>query len=429
MFCAWLLKVAYLRSFKIVLPPFWLPALLFLLLLAVQLIPMPLSWRSILSPEPLRHSILLPSSPDFKSTGIPSDWVQLTLHPTSTWQGLLDFLSCAIFCWVLLHHLGSKIMRQWVIIFLVGIGIFEAVYGLGEFWSGRQGIFWFAKQYYREEVTGTYINHNHFAGLLAMLVPFTVALLWRSGFSERGGAVARLFPTRPASILVSAILAVMLVSLILSHSRGGLTACAGALLCLGVMLWQTQSQKTVVRRLTLWVVLLVGVISLGFSREIVTRFSYTHRDAPERLGLWTDGLKILQDFPWLGTGLGTFKYVLPNYRTSLDFLTVDGVARQALWNFAHNDYLQLLIECGVIGLSLAVWALFGTLRRILAGRRRCDDPAMSVLSAGALAGVVAILIHSLVDFNLHIPANAFVFSTLLSLALVCSQSEPEAAAS
>jgi len=163
---------------------------------------------------------------------------------------------------------------------------------------------------------------------------------------------------------------------------------------------------------------LLACIGVIFSRQIATRFSYTVRDAPERIGLWKDGLKIVHDFRWFGTGMGTFKYVLPNYRSQLDFLDVNGVQRQAYWNFAHNDYLQLLIECGVLGFALALWAIYWTFEWLAEWRAQATSDAGNPWALSCLGGVIALLLHSLVDFNLHIPANALVFCILLSLAIV-----------
>jgi O-antigen ligase len=459
---SWALKTAYLRNLRITIPPFWLPALLFLLLLIVQLFPMPLSLRVSLSPEPLRHSILLPTLPDRAPAGIFAGWTQLTIYPKATWEGLFDFVTCVVFCWVLLNNLNSRQGRRLVTGTLLAVGSFEAVYGLAEFWSGRQAIFWFAKVHYRQEVSGTYVNHNHFAGLMAMLAPLVAGVAWGQLTSNQrrkegtqpasaspscscegpqfaqipkhvadptstsewaGPDGTSLLVARPSwdLALLFASLGVMLVGLILSLSRGGLVGYAIAFACLIGLLRRRQRRRRDAWRPVLWLAVLVGCIGLAFGREIATRFSYTIRDAPERLGLWRDGLNIARDFRWFGTGMGTFQYVLPNYRSQLDFLTVDGVPRQALWNFAHNDYLQLLIECGLLGFALALWAAYVTLRTLWQWQRESASAPDPYLATGALAGVFAILVHSLVDFNLHIPANALIFCVLLSLALVGSQ--------
>jgi len=456
MIIAWLLKLVYLRDHRITDLPFWLPALLFLLLVVLQLLPMPIALRIKLSPEPLRHSILLPGSP---VPGTSGHWTQLSIYPAATWEGLLAFTTCLAFCWVLVNNLRSREAIRFVVVALLAIAGFEAVYGLVEFWSGRQAIFWFSKVHYREEVTGTYINHNHLAGLLAMLTPLAAGVAWIKLSQPKGiegaarmlSSVGESLPSEPGSevsrnrlrpsitrgrtarvwtggfvkrywdlALSMGAFTAMLLGLILSFSRGGQIACVIAITWLMVSLAR---QGLIGKNWRSWVCLtvVVGCIVFLFRRDIATRFSYVVRDAPERLELWGDGLMIVRDFRFFGTGLGTFKYVLPNYRSKLDFLTVDGVPRRAVWNFAHNDYLQLLIECGIIGFGLVLWAGYLTMRTLSHWRQEPAGRERLILSRSALAGVIAMLLHSIVDFNLHIPGNALVFATLLSLVLVSSR--------
>ena len=218
MFGAWLIKAAYLRDFRFTYPPFWAPALLFLLLLAFQLVPIPVSWRVFLSPEPLRHSILLPSSPAPLEELSLRNWTQLTLYPPATWDGLLDLSTCLALCWILLNSLSAIKRGQFIMGALIVVGFFEAIYSLVEYWSGRQGIFWFIKVYYREGATGTYINHNHFAGLLEMIIPLAIGGLWlrfQAGFGkgQSTSETDRLGHWKTVGLALS--LAVMLVALIL----------------------------------------------------------------------------------------------------------------------------------------------------------------------------------------------------------------------
>jgi O-antigen ligase len=117
-------------------------------------------------------------------------------------------------------------------------------------------------------------------------------------------------------------------------------------------------------------------------------------------------LRIIQDHPYTGTGLGTFALLSPMY---VSWPTNE------LFDKAHNDYLQLLSEVGLIGFSFVViWivALFRSLVSIV----RDDSQHSSLLPLGAFCGCFAILIHSFVDFNLQIPANAIYFAVLAALA-------------
>lgn len=111
--------------------------------------------------------------------------------------------------------------------------------------------------------------------------------------------------------------------------------------------------------------------------------------------------------PLLGWGLGTFPTVYPGYRS---FYTNEFV------NEAHNDYAQLLVESGVLGFGVMVWFLALLYRRGLPTSRRWEFKWDGALSLAALLGCSGIVVHSFVDFNLQIPANAAVFYVLCALA-------------
>ena len=130
---------------------------------------------------------------------------------------------------------------------------------------------------------------------------------------------------------------------------------------------------------------------------------------PGRTQIWKDSLRIFYDFPIFGTGLNTFRDIYPKYK-SLE------IASRI--NFAHNDYIQLLIETGIIGFILLLVPTYllikYSLQKISFYISRRDYFA-AYIRLGALCGIIAMLIHSLVDFNLHIPAKAIYFSLLIGI--------------
>src|SRR4030095_7857285 len=297
---------------------------------------------------------------------------------------------------------------------------------------GHQHIFWYQKIYYLEEVTGTYINHNHFAGLLgpllllgigAFVVRFARFVAGRSyTFAEDGRSVwkkvtatAQLIRHLPASLalLLSAI-ALMAVALILSQSRGGVISCAVALGLQVVLLWKLRRGSTESLQALGVLALLAAIMGVGLAPRILMRFSYAPRDAPERFELWQDSARIVRDYPLLGTGLGTYRDILPRYRPQKDFFFVAGIPQPAAINYAHNDYLQLLTECGFVGFGLMTWALVVTLRYLFSRFANHTDWEIATLGSSLTAGIVAFLLHSLVDFNMHIPANTLMFCLLVS---------------
>ncbi len=120
-----------------------------------------------------------------------------------------------------------------------------------------------------------------------------------------------------------------------------------------------------------------------------------------------DSLKMFLQRPIWGWGLGTFPIVYPRYRSFYTNLFI---------NEAHNDYAQLLTEMGLLGFTLALWFLTGVYRRGLLASQRWQNHWDGMLSLAALIGCTGILLHSFVDFNLQIPANAALFYVLCALA-------------
>ena len=144
------------------------------------------------------------------------------------------------------------------------------------------------------------------------------------------------------------------------------------------------------------------VLFLG-TDKILQRLTETQDNY--RLSIYGDCLRMWLHKPLFGFGWGTFPTIYPEYRSFFTNLRV---------NHAHNDYLELLVEMGLIGVAVAAWFLYGVCRE---GSRKVsdrNDQEGSVLALGAMTGVVALLAHSLLDFNLHIAANAAVFYVLCS---------------
>ena len=430
MVCIWLWRFVSLGRPKLSFPPFFPASILFLVLVVLQLVPLPGALKDFFAP--VRSSLVAASG------GSPK-WVPLTANPGKTAVGAMLFAGCLAFCVVLLN---SFRYRRWVnlmLTVLLTLASFEALYGLVEYWTGHQHIFWYQKIYYLEEVTGTYINHNHFAGLLGplLLVGIGVFVVWfvrfvagRSyTFAEDGRsawkkatATARLLRHLPGrqALLLGAI-GFMAVALILSQSRGGLISCSIALGLQVVLLCKMRSRSTEILQALGVLALLAAIVGLVLAPRVLTRFSYAQRDAPERFELWQDSARIVRDYPLLGTGLGTYRDVLPNYRPQKDFFFVAGIPQPAAINYAHNDYLQLLTECGFVGFGLMAWALVATLRHLFSSFASHADWEVATLGSSLTAGIVGFLLHSLVDFNMHIPANALMACLLVSVALVLAQ--------
>jgi len=135
----------------------------------------------------------------------------------------------------------------------------------------------------------------------------------------------------------------------------------------------------------------------------VERFAQSGLSSEGRMLVWKATLKAFADFAWFGTGLGTFRYVFPLYYP-------EGLQNNFL--YTHNDYLQFLLETGIVGtllLALAFVSLAGI------AFKACSKESPSFIMAGLVTSMIYMLIHSFFDFNMHIPSNAIMFSIILGL--------------
>jgi len=249
---------------------------------------------------------------------------------------------------------------------------------------------------------GPYVNHNHYAGLMEMLTPFPLVL------------AATHFTSGNRKLAVAGIAALMAASIFLSGSRGGMAAFVAQMVVLGVLLVRKRqgSWKQPLMLGAFLALVIVFLVWLG-GNELTRRLASIHSGAREeisggvRLTIDRDCLRMLVKRPFLGWGLGAFPIVYPEFRS---FYTTFFV------NQAHNDYLQLLVETGLAGFSIAVWFLVLVFRQAARKLGNWTETASGALTVAALLGCVGILVHSFLDFNLQIPANAALFYVLCAIA-------------
>jgi O-antigen ligase len=266
----------------------------------------------------------------------------------------------------------------------------------------------------------TYINRNHFAGLLEMVLPFTVALALRLAgdlrrTAQRSEAKARSFLSAKELLplvfwLFLAI--VIFAALIFSRSRMGIiSALASLIAILGLAGSSSQSKGT---RAVVAVLVFAGVVGIVVwvgSDPVVTRFETLSQEYAQtgqnRVSIWRDTLKLIHQHPLFGTGLGTF---------SVAYTSVQTVFLSLLVDHAHCDYLELSSDLGLPGGILVFGSIFGILARAVRRYWRAEGSLDTAVCLGCIGSIIAILVHSLADFNLYIPANALVFTAMLGLA-------------
>ncbi len=252
--------------------------------------------------------------------------------------------------------------------------------------------------------SGTFVNKNHFAGLLAMALPAGIGLaisVWKGGPGERAG-LARFVGGEGARALLLGLLALVgLSGLLLSLSRAGIAVGAVGI----VATFAASGRRRLGARLAAAAIVLaiaaVPLAQIGAERlaEGYARVPEEITGAGSRGTVWGDTLSMVAAFPAVGTGFGTFASAYPLFR-SPDV--------RHLFLHAHCDPLQVLSEGGVVGLALLLLLAAPVLRRTVWGLGGAGGP----VAAGMAAGILAAVLHSLVDFNFHVPSNAATAAVL-----------------
>src|SRR6202790_4177302 len=283
--------------------------------------------------------------------------------------------------------------------FLMIFAFVVAIFGILQHLTFNGKLYWFREMRYGGIPFGPYVNRNHFAGFAELVLPLRlVPLVLGKMRRERWFAVGllALFP---------------LGALLLSSSRGGIISFTAelAVLVLLVILRRAGGKHVLAGAVVLLFAFML-VSWLG-ARQILERFSSMQSlevTSGKRASMRLDTWHVFRDHPWSGAGLGTLQIVFPTYETLYDARIV---------NHAHNDYLEPLAETGIVGAACCVWFVgalfFHSLRRLLLKGKSFS----AALHLSGLVACTGFLVHSLVDFNLHIPGNALLFFFMAQLAI------------
>jgi O-antigen ligase len=313
--------------------------------------------------------------------------------------------------------LDDRKHRNTLVTFLIFYGVLMAVFALIQHftWNGR--LYWLRPLTSQASSPfGPFVNRNHFAGYMEMLVPLPVALI-----ITRAGR-------RDSHLMYVFAATMMSLAAVVSLSRGGMISLAAEMIFIviigGGRVYERESSKvfTVLRPVAL-ILLIIGSISAGIfwagPERIINRITgqsttgETQRAETffsSRGWIWRETVSMIAANPILGVGLGAYETAYPIYSSD------DGssaLGKSLSVDRAHNDYLQILSDCGVVGAALAVWFIVLIFRAVGRGKRS-HDPFRRALAIGGGTGIFGLLVHSLVDFNLQLPSNALLFLLLLA---------------
>jgi len=259
------------------------------------------------------------------------------------------------------------------------------------------------KQYWGR-VGGTFVCPNHFAGYMEMVVPFAMAYV--------------LFANIPLGrkILLGFCGLVMTIGLLLSISRGGWAGFGVSATFLFIAATKEKKVPKAARTALLVVTLIAVAVVLAKSAYVKKRFveSFSKEDSSylKRAHLWIDSLSLVRDNLLIGTGPGTFDLTFREYRRP-SFLLAAG--------YPHNDYINTLSDYGIVGFVILLFGIVLFAKKLWAStdrlRRRMDKAHLYAI----MAAFIALLVHSLVDFNMHIPSNALTMAAIVAIGMCIRQ--------
>ena len=322
---------------------------------------------------------------------------QIALRSSSysyaTKYGALQYFSYGIVLLIAAECIREENDRKNFALILIGFGALYAFYALAQALTSEGKFFWVYTPHYHGAIYGSYVNHDHYAGLMEMLVPFPLVV--SMGHKLRGGERA----------LVAFAAIVMASTIFLSGSRGGMLSFVVEIAVFGALtLGQRRNSRVALGLIAVCVFVVAFLVFVG-KGQVLGRLGDLGPGI--RLNMSKDCFRMFLHRPLLGWGLGTFPTVYPAYRSFYTNLFV---------NEAHNDYAQLLVETGLLGFTTMLWFLVRLYQRGLPTSRRWELRWDGAVSLAALLGCTGILFHSFVDFNLQIPANAALFYVLCGLA-------------
>ncbi|PTU32933.1 O-antigen ligase family protein [Stenotrophobium rhamnosiphilum] len=399
---------------------FW-PLLLWALWLAwifFQTIPLSPDWLARLAPSAAQYYASV-----FPDLAVQSEW-PISLLPERTHQKVmlsLGYFSLYVLVIGLARDRGRLKMLGQVIVFSA---LAQAVYGGIMTLSGLEYGFFEKKTAYLGFATGTFVNRNHLAGYLELGAAMAIGLILAdlkvadlSTWKKRLVALLDfLFSTR---LRVRVFLAIIVVGLVLTRSRGGNLAFFSALIALGpIYLFYKERQlfvKSAVLFLSL-VVVDVWIVSNWYGLEkLTTRLEQTNTETEARTFAFKAYPGLIEQYSPSGSGMGTFAAVFGKGQPDDSY---------GYYDHAHNDYAQFLIEAGIPGTSiLLILAALSCLHAVLVIRKRNDRVRVGICFAFLMAST-ELAIHSVTDFNLQIPANAATYVIMMAMAGACSQDRP-----
>jgi len=290
-------------------------------------------------------------------------------------------------------------------------GFLISIFGILQHLTFNGKLYWIREMHYGGIPFGPYVNRNHFAGFVELILPLALVPLVLGRVRRERWAVVGLFAVVPIG------------ALFLSVSRGGIVSFGVELAVLALVMIQQRAigkQLFAGAAVLLLALLMVSWLGVGQILQRFSSFQSLEATAGKRASMRRGTWQIFLHHPVAGTGLGTLQIVYPRYESLYDGKIV---------NHTHNDYLEALAETGILGGLCCAWFLGVLFSKSLQRVHQLSNSFAGTLQLSGLVACAGFLVHGLVDFNLHMPSNALLFFLMAHLAtseiqLVASPSTP-----
>lgn len=332
---------------------------------------------------------------------------------TASLNSCINGFGFALLLNVWLYVIRHKKAFDWLYLSIISFVILQTVYGLWIFISNTNLLLWMPKLYYLDRPTGFFVNANHFAAYLVLSIILisskTLVDLGSKRPSAKHNNNSTIFSAVDALYSPKLIaLGLLIVALITTKSIGALTAICVVIGAFSINFIRKSPYRFRLSLIiiSLIVIFLIGILSLDYSLIEEELLGLTHTFA-RRYELSKAAFVMLQDNWLTGIGGGSFYSQFSQYRN----LEIGN----SYYNYAHNDLIQFWIEYGVIGVTILTLFLCCIVRDNLKILQTRSSNMQKTFAYAAIYSIIAVLLHSLVDFPLHIPGFSILFLIIISL--------------
>ncbi|MEI8349350.1 MAG: O-antigen ligase family protein [Candidatus Omnitrophota bacterium] len=292
---------------------------------------------------------------------------------------------------IAMNVLEKKRQFQRIVLVIIFWGLLLSFYGLFKKYTVLGAV--------ETQSFSTFGNANHFAGYMIMVVPLAIGY----GLSCRNIFVKLIF---------GFIAAMISASIFLSLSRAGSFSLLLSLMVMCYLLFRQNADMAKYGVIILVVAVSMLLLAVAGPGPLKKTFIFLKEGLLGRWAISRDSLAITRDFPLCGCGLGNFSYIFPIYQTFATF--------PVYYKYLHNEYLQMIVEIGLIGALFYFFFIFKILKDIFGQITKRHDPFVQNIVLGGWCGLIGVLFHSIFEFNFHIPAVTFLFWLIMGLSYKCA---------